>query len=66
MRFFNRERKFHVSYNWSSEKQSGFGSIVITMTGKLTDEAVLGMKKYIDDKHEGQTSIILAITELES
>jgi hypothetical protein len=60
-----RIRKFHVSYQWQNKNQSGFGSITISMTGKITEDAVQGFKKCIDEKNPGQSTIILAITELE-
>ena len=62
-----KQRDFHVSYQWKSQMDTGFGfgSITISMTGKLTRGSVQEMRKYIDSEHPGQKSIIIAITELE-
>lgn len=60
-----RERKFHVSYQWQKKEISGFGSITMTITGKLDDDAVQKMREFINTQNDGQKSIIIAIKELE-
>lgn len=60
-----KSRNFHVSYQWVSKEQTGFGSIIMTIPGKLTAETVKGIKEYIDSIHKDQSNVIIALTELE-